>query len=58
MINFCKENVQKTTIELDNFRGKQIKGTDIANRLENFRRQADELSVITEKLMPITMTYP
>lgn len=58
MINFCKENVQKTTIEIDNFRGKQIKGTDVANRLENFRRQADELSTVTEKLMPIGMTYP
>lgn len=58
MLTFCKENVQKTTIEIDNYRGKQIKGTDIANRLENFRRQADELISVTEKLMPIGMTYP
>ena len=58
MVNFAKENVSKTTIEIDNYRGKQIKGTDIATRLENFRRQEEELSSITEKLQPITMTYP
>ncbi len=43
LIQFCKENVQKTTREIENLRGKQIKGSDISNRLENFKRQEEEL---------------
>jgi hypothetical protein len=43
LIHFCKENVQKTTTEIENLRGKAIKGSDISNRLENFKRQEDEL---------------
>jgi hypothetical protein len=38
LIHFCKENVQKTTTEIENLRGKAIKGSDISNRLENFKR--------------------
>ena len=53
LIQFCKENVQKTTSELENLKGKQIKGSDISNRLENFKRQEEELSSQTEKLAPI-----
>ena len=43
LVRFCGENVNKTTSEIENLRGKQIKGTDISNRLENFKRQEDEL---------------
>lgn len=43
LIHFCKENVQKTTNEVENLRGKAIKGSDISNRLENFKRQEEEL---------------
>ena len=38
LIQFCKENVQRTTEEIENLRGKQIKGTDISNKLDNFKR--------------------
>lgn len=45
--------MQTTTDEIQNFRGKQIKGTDISNRLDNFKRQEEELSSQTDKLVPI-----
>lgn len=38
LVHFCKENVGKLAQEIDHFRGKQIKGSDVANRLENFKR--------------------
>jgi len=53
LVNFCKDNVSKSTKELENFRNKQIKGSDIANRLESFKRQEEEFSEQTGKLAPI-----
>jgi hypothetical protein len=44
LVNFCKENVRQNTKELENIRSKQIKGTDIAGRLEQFKRQEEEFS--------------
>lgn len=58
LIRFCAENVQKTTGEIENYRGKQIKGTDISNRLDNFKRAEDDLLLQTDKLCPIQMSYP
>lgn len=43
LINFCKENVERTTNEIENLRGKKIQGSDISNRLDNFKRQEEEL---------------
>ena len=37
LIHFCRENVSKTAHEIENYRGKQIKGSDLANRVENFK---------------------
>ena len=43
LIHFCKENVERTTSEIENLRGKKIQGSDISNRLDNFKRQEEEL---------------
>ena len=44
LINFSKETVLKVAQELDQCQGKKIQGSDTANKLDNFRRQQDELS--------------
>ena len=43
LIHFCRENVAKTTDEIENYRGKQIKGSELANRVENFKIQEEKL---------------
>ena len=58
LIRFCKENVMKTCQEIDNFRGKQIKGSDLANKVDNFKNQEETLTQQTNALQPIQMTYP
>ena len=58
LIRFCKENVVKTCQEIDNFRGKQIKGSDLANKVDNFKNQEETLTQQTNALQPIQMTYP
>jgi len=37
LIHFSRETVAKTTHEIENFKGRQIKGSDLANRVENFK---------------------
>lgn len=58
LIRFSKENVVKTTHEIDNFRGKQIKGSDLANKVENFKNTEEKLTGQTNALQPISITYP
>lgn len=48
----------KTCREIDEFRGKQIRGSDLANRVENFKNQEETLTQQTNALQPINMTYP
>ena len=43
LINFNKETVHKLVTELDQFQGKKIQGSEISNKLENFKRQEEEL---------------
>lgn len=43
LINFSKETVVKTAQELEQYQGKKVSGSDIANKLENFKRQEEEL---------------
>ena len=43
LINFSKETVAKTAQELESHQGKKIAGSEIANKLENFKRQEEEL---------------
>ena len=50
LIRFCKENVVKTCREIDDFRGKQIKGSDLANRVDNFKNQEETLTQQTNAL--------
>ena len=50
LIRFCKENVVKTCREIDEFRGKQIKGSDLANRVDNFKNQEETLTQQTNAL--------
>jgi hypothetical protein len=42
LVNFCKENVVKSMKEIQTLPNKQIKGTEIANKLENFKRNEEE----------------
>ena len=58
LIRFCKENVLKTCQEIDNYRGKQIKGSDLANKIDNFKNQEETLTSQTNALQSISMTYP
>ena len=44
LIRFCKEKVTKTCQEIDNYRGKQIKGSDLSNRVENFKNQEETIT--------------
>ena len=37
LVQFCCENVKTTAQEIDNYWGKQIKGSELANRVENFK---------------------
>ena len=53
LIHFCRENVAKTTDEIENYRGKQIKGSELANRVENFKIQEEKLQQQTNMLQPI-----
>ena len=50
LVRFCKENVLKSSGEIDNYRGKQIKGSDLANRVENFKNQEETLTQQTNAL--------
>jgi hypothetical protein len=43
LINFTKETALKTVQELEQFQGKKIQGSEISNKLENFKRQEDDL---------------
>jgi hypothetical protein len=38
LINFSKETVVKTAQELEAIQNKKIQGTEISNKLENFKR--------------------
>mmetsp|Transcript_23569 Transcript_23569/g.23228 ORF Transcript_23569/g.23228 Transcript_23569/m.23228 type:complete len:96 (+) Transcript_23569:473-760(+) len=38
LISFSKDNVLKTSQELEQYQGKKISGSEIANKLENFKR--------------------
>ena len=38
LINFSKETVVKTAQELEQYQGKKVQGSDIANKLDNFKR--------------------
>ena len=58
LVNFCKENVVKSMKELQQLPNKQIKGTEITNKLENFKRNEEEFQEQTEKLVAIQMSYP
>ena len=44
LVAFCRENVAKSAMEIENYKGKQIKGSDLANRVENFKAQEEKLS--------------
>lgn len=44
LIRFCKENLLKSSGEIENFRGKYIKGSDLANRVDNFKNQEETLT--------------
>lgn len=44
--------------ELDQYQGKKISGSEISNKLENFKRQEEELKDQTDKLLPIKASYP
>lgn len=48
----------KVTGEIENLRAKQIKGSDISNKLDNFKRTEEELFQQTERLVPIQIAYP
>ena len=50
--------MSKITGEIEILRAKQIKGSDISNKLDNFKRNEEELFSQTEKLAPIQITYP
>lgn len=50
LINFTKETALKTVQELEQFQGKKIQGSEISNKLENFKRQDEDLRQQTEKL--------
>lgn len=43
LINFSRETVVKTAQELEQHQGKKVSGSEIANKLENFKRQEEEL---------------
>jgi len=58
LLNFTKETVQKTVQELEQFQGKRIQGSEISNKLDNFKRQEEELSDQTEKFAPIKAAQP
>ena len=48
----------KTVQELEQIQGKKINGNEISNKLDNFRRQEEELKEQTDKLSPIKISYP
>lgn len=50
LVNFSRETVVKTAQELEQYQGKKVQGSDIANKLDNFKRQEEELKDQTEKL--------
>lgn len=58
LINFSKETVVKTAFELESYQGKKVNGSEVANKLENFKRQEEELRDQTDKLLPICASYP
>jgi len=43
LINFTKQNVAATTSEIETFKGNQTKGSDVSNKLENFKTSKDDL---------------
>ena len=43
LLAFNKDTVTKTANELEQFQGKKINGSEIANKLENFKKQEEEL---------------
>ena len=58
LISFSKDNILKTSQELEGLQGKRVQGKDLQNKLENFKRQEEELKEQTEKLSGIKVTYP
>lgn len=58
LINFTKQNVVSTTNEIETMQGNQTKGSDISNRLENFKTQKEDLKRQTDKLQVIQVSYP
>jgi len=58
LIAFNKETVVKTVQELEALEGKKIQGSELSNKLENFKRSEEELKEHTEKLLPIRVSCP
>ena len=58
LINFSKDNVAKMVQELEQIQGKKIQGTELANKLESFKRQEDELKEQTDQQRSIKVSYP
>ena len=58
LLNFTKETVLRTVQELEQHQGRRVQGSEIANKLDNFRRQEEELRDQTEKLAPIKAAQP
>lgn len=58
LVAFNKDTVSKTANELEQYQGKKINGSEIANKLENFKKQEEELRDQTEKLQTLKVSYP
>lgn len=58
LIAFSKDTVVKTASELETYENKKITGSEIANKVENFKRQEEELKEQTTKLVSIRIAYP
>lgn len=62
LINFNKETVQQTVDELStsnhNSTDQKIQGSEISNKLDNFKQMQEDLEMQTRKLQEVQVSFP
>ena len=59
LINFNKETVFKIVEELESGQSNKISGgSEVANKIENFKKIQDELEEQTQRLQEVQISYP